>query len=208
MRLPIALFAAATLLAAPASAEVFTAPQGFHFSLSRGSVSSPEDADLQVTPLGVTAKYGVRRVSRGGAFDKQEVAVLGEAYDLKDAAGGKWRMWIRTAYEKKVEVELIRVRRPAPAADRIYRAVAVTIDGMQAEPTFSALTLFADGSYRLGTGRGRYELDEGGVILDGVPRQWGRGAFAVNGEGLIFRFIRGQLAYEVKYEQQVNVALR
>jgi hypothetical protein len=45
-------------------------------------------------------------------------------------------------------------------------------------------------------------LDEGGVTLDGVPGQWGRAAYTVNGDGLVFRFNRGQLTFEVKYELQ------
>lgn len=206
MKIP--LFAAVLLLASPAAAEIFTGQDGLHFSLARASLSSPEDADLQVTSRGVFAPHGVKRTSRGGGFEPVEVAVLGEPYDLKDAAGGKWRMWIRTAVGKVVEIELLRVVKPAPRMERTFRAVAVTIDGMQADPTFAALTLFTDGSYRMGTVRGRFTVDEGGVTLDGVPSQWGRAAYTVNGDGLIFRFVRGRAVYVVKYEQQVNVAVR
>jgi hypothetical protein len=199
--------AAALLFALPASAEIFTGQNGLIFSLARGTVSSPDDADLEVTSRTVSAKHGIKRSSRSGNFQKQEVAVLGEAYDLKDAAGGKWRMWLRTVVGQVVEVELVRVA-PAPKTDRAYRAVAVSIDGLQAEPTFSPLTLLADGSYRFGTVRGRYVTDEGGVTLDGVPGQWGRAAYTINGDGLIFRFVRGHAVYIVKYERLVNVASR
>lgn len=207
MRLSIPLLAA-LLLAFPASAEVFTGNRGVFFSLSRASVSSPEDADLEVTSHRVAAKYGVKRSSRKGAFQDREIAALGEPYDLKDAAGGKWRMWIRSVAGETVAVELLRVPKPGRSVDRKFRAVAVTIDGMQAQPTFADLTLFANGSYRLGTNRGRYQPDEGGVTFDGVPGQWGRAAYSVNADGLIFRFIRGRLFFEVRYEQQVNVASR
>ena len=208
MRLPISLFVAAVLLATPAFAEVFTVREELHFSLSRGSVTSPEDQDLWVTSRGVSAKYGIKRAGREGDFELQEVTVLGEPYELKDAAGGRWRMWIRTGLGNLIEVELIRANRPAPTMDRTFRAVSVSIDGAQAEPTFSQLTLFADGSYQYGTVRGHYQANEGGVTLDGTPAQWGRAAYTVNGDGLTFRFRRGLFVFEVKYEQLVNVANR
>ncbi len=202
------LLAAAVVLTTSASAEVFSATDNLHFSLTRGTLSSPEDADLDVTAYGVTAKYGVKRASREGEFSNKEVAVFGEPYDVKDAAGGKWRLWIKSAEGKRVQVEILRARRPATRSDRTYKAVAVTIDGTQAEPTFSQLTLLADGTYRFGKVFGRYVLDEGGVTLDGVPGYWGRAAYTLDGEGLMFRFNRGQLLFEVKYELQTrpNVA--
>ena len=209
MRVPFLLLAAGVLLAAPAEAELFTAPQGLSFSLARGTPSSREEADLEVTARGIWARHGIKRASRTGAPATREVAVLGEPYELTDGAGGKWRLWLRAAQGERVEVELVRARPPAPLGDRVFRAVAVTIDGLPAEPTFAPLTLFADGRYRLGTGRGRYALDEAGVTLDGVPGSWGRASYAVNGEGLVFRFLRGQVAWEVRYERyHAPVALR
>ncbi len=208
MRLSLSLLCSLLLLSTSAAAEVFTGRGGLHFSLSRGSVSSPEDSDLEVTSTGVLAKYGVKRSSRGGNYEAQEVTALGEPYDLKDAAGGKWRMWIRTALDQVVSVEIIRAPRRMAKTDRVFNAVAVTIDGAQAHPTFSQLVLFANGTYLFGRVRGKYKYDEGGVTLDGTPGQWGRGAYTLNSDGLIFRFSRGHVVYEVKYEQQVNVAVR
>lgn len=207
MRLSIPLLAALSL-ATPAVAEVFTGKDSISFSLARGSVSAPEDADLEVTAMGVTAKHGIKRANSGEGFSTQAVPVLDEPFDLKDASGGKWRMWIRTGVGALIQIELVRARGPAPQIhrERVYRSVAISIDGQQADPTFPQLTLLPNGGYRLGLARGKYQLDEGGVTLDGVPAQWGRATYTVNGEGLVFRFIRGHALYEVRYELSVNLA--
>ncbi len=208
MRPAAALLAALVLLATPAAAEVFSGSNGLHLSLERAAAAAPEDADLEVTAFGIKAKNGIKRASREGGFEQSEVTVLGEPYDLKDAAGNSWRMWVKTAEGKLIVIELIRARRPGPLTERHYQSVAVTIDGAQSEPTFAELTLLPDGTYRYGTVRGRYTSDEGGVTLDGVPGTWGRATYSVNGDGLIFRFNRGRLVFEVRYEQRVNVAAR
>ena len=66
----------------------------------------------------------------------------------------------------------------------------------------------ADGRYRLGTARGSFVQDEAGVSLDGVPAQWGRGAFTVDSAGLTFRFLRGVAQWEEKYERAPSLATR
>jgi hypothetical protein len=202
MRLSILLLAAVALRATPVAAEVFRGAEGVFFSLSREMVTNPADAELSVTAEGVSAKYGIKRSRRGGDFEKQEVTAFGEPYDLKDRGGGRWRMWIRSAAGKVIEIELLRLHPLVKKADRVFHVVAVTIDGLRAEPTFAPLTLRGDGSYRLGTVRGRYRLDEKGVTLDGIPATWGRGAYTVNKDGLTFRFLRGHIVYEVKYHQR------
>ena len=112
-------------------------------------------------------------------------------------------MWVTSASEEKVNVELIRAR-PTALVDRVFQAAGVTIDGAPSEPTLEQLTLYTDGTYLLGTTVGRYHRSEEGITLDGAPAQWGRGAYAVNGQGLVFNYYRGLLVFQVRYEEQVK----
>lgn len=189
------------VLGAPAGAEVFTGRDGLSFSLARAALTEQQDADLTVTGLGVTAKYGVRRERRVGPLQEHEVTVLGETYRLQDGAGGEWRMWIRTVVGKVVVVELIKARAPEERIARTYRAASVTIDGKPAKVTFQPLTLYPNLRYRYGTMPGRYTRTDWGVTLDGTPAQWGTAAYTVEGDGLVFRFMRGVLQFEVRYER-------
>lgn len=197
------LLLAALLCSVPALAEIYTSDDDFHFSLARRTMTGATDGDLHISSIGVFAQYGARRLSRAGGFQVHEVLVLGEAYDVKDAAGATWQMWIRMSRNRTIEVELNEQRpeaRVAGATEK-FRAVSITIDGAEAAPTFAPLELAADGKYRLGTANGRFERDDAGLSLDGVPAQWGRGALSLSGEALTFRFLRGSVRWEVKYER-------
>ena len=194
---PLALLLLA--VSVPAFAEVFIGRDGLNFSLAQGAQVGKADADLQVTPFGITAKYGVKREQRQGDLQTQEVTVLNEVYRVQDEDGGQWRMWVKTVVGEVVVVELVKAQ-PQPRGDRTYRAVSVTIDGKPAAASFAALTLYAGHSYTYGTVTGRYAKNDWGVTLDGAPGTWGRGAYTLNGEGLVFRFVRGISQYEVRYQ--------
>lgn len=200
---PALLLSFALLCAASARAELFVSHTGFvHFNLIRGQPSSIENADLHVSANGVWSKAGLRRAGRRDDFHQLEITALDEPYDVLDTAGGRWRMWIRTAEGRVIEIELVR-QRPARHAffpAEAFEVASITIRGARAANTFARLVLFPDGRYTLGGARGRYTRDERGVTLDGVPG-WGRAAYTLEGDGLVFRFERGPLDYEVRYQQ-------
>lgn len=202
-----ALVLSVLLVAVPSFAEVFTGRDGLNFSLATGAqVARADDADLQVTPFGITAKYGVRRERRQGDLQPQEVTTLNEVYQVQDADGAQWRLWVKTVVGTVVVAELLKTQ-PPQRGDRFYRPVSVTIDGKAAKNTFQELTLYANRSYTYGTVSGRYAQSDWGVTLDGVPGAWGRGAYTVKGDGLVFRFVRGISQYEVRYQQLPNKRL-
>ena len=198
----VLVLVALSLIPTRASAEVFVAHEGvLAFSLSRSRVTTPLDAELKITHRSVWAQSGIKRVSRAGSFDRREVTVLNEPYELKDRKGGTWKLWIRHASAKGVVVvELIRAQ-PRVFPVQVFEIASVNVLGEDTEPSLPRLTLYPDGRYRLGPHAGRYERDEGGVLLDGVAEHWGRGAYTVDSEGLVFRFRRGPLIYEVRYQE-------
>ena len=201
MRTLLLLTAAALLSSSTALAEVFSSRDDFHFSLTRAALTSATDGDLHVSAVGVFAQYGAKRSSRDGEFQTREVVVLDEPYDVKDATGSTWRMWIRMSADRTIEVELM--HQPVVSApSQLFRAALLTIDGIDASPTFADLELTADGKYRLGMAHGRYQRDEAGVVLDGAASQWGRGTFSVDGQGLTFIYERGPSRWAVTYEQK------
>jgi hypothetical protein len=187
------------LLPTGARAETFTANDGtVLFSLTRTRTTSPIDAELKVSASGVWAQTGIRRAKRHGSYQQREITVLNEPYDLKDSTGGQWRMWIRRAAGKNVEIELVRAQ-PTDFPDQIFEPASVIVLGANTQPGLPRLTLFSDGRYRLGANHGRYKRDESGVTFNGIAARWGRGAYTVDAEGLVFRFKRGPLTYEVRY---------
>lgn len=197
MRLALLLIVA---VSSPAFAEIFTGRDGLHFSLAEGKPVPKEEADLRVTPFGIEAKYGVRRDKRQGELQTNEVTVLGDTYRVQDQDGGQWRLWVKTVVGHVVVAELLKIV-PEERVERILRPVSVTIDGKSARPsTFQPLTLYPNNSYRYGTVTGRYSSNDWGVTLDGVAGQWGRAAYTVKGDGLVFKFLRGVTQYEVRFE--------
>jgi hypothetical protein len=188
------------LIPTPADAEIFATTDGVVlFSLARSRTTTPIDADLKVSARFVWSQSGVRRVKRKGKLERREVTVLNEPYDVKDSRGGKWRMWIREVAGKSITVELVRTP-PRVFPIQVLEVSTVTVMGESTDPALPSLTLFPDGHYRLGHHIGRYWRDETGVLLGGPAAHWGRGAYAIKGDGLVFRFKRGPLAYEVRYQ--------
>ncbi len=173
---------------------------GSTFSLAKGTPVAKGDGDLTVTPFGIEAKHGVKREKRAGDLQSNEVTVLDETYRVQDEEGGQWRLWVKTVVGPVVVAELLRVV-PRTREERTLRPVLVTVDGKRARTTsFQPLTLFPNHSYRYGTVTGRYSTNDWGITLDGVPGTWGRGAYTVKGDGVVFRFVRGVAQYEVRFE--------
>ena len=102
----IHLFVAALLYSVPALAEIYTAQDDFHFSLSRRAVTAATDGDLHISAIGVFAEYGTRRVGREGGFQTREVLVLDEPYEVKDASGALWQMRIWVSRNRTIEIDL------------------------------------------------------------------------------------------------------
>ena len=68
--------------------------------------------------------------------------------------------------------------------------------------TCQPLTLYPNLRSRYGAMAGRYTRTDWGVTPDGTPGPWGTAAYTVNGDGLVFRFMRGVLQFEVRYERE------
>ena len=207
MRTPLALaVAAVVLLTGSAHAEVFTARDALHLSLRRSAVTLATDSELDVTSKGINARYGIKRSSRTGPFDYREVTVLGEPYDLQDADGGKWRLWVRSVVGRVLVVELVRALPQRPQFTERYQVSSLSINGEEASPTFPPLVLQADGAYQLGGVNGHYKRSEIGVTLDGVPAHFGIGRYWANRDGLTFTYRLGKNTFEVKYQLSPNLA--
>jgi hypothetical protein len=198
--------AVVVLLSTSARAEVFVARDRFDFSLIRSAVSNALESDLEVTPMGINAPYGIKRSSRAGQLESKEVTVLGEPYDLEDAQGGRWRLWVHSVNGPVIVVELVRARPFGLPVTESYQLTSVSINGEEALPTFPPLILNANGTYRLGKVSGRYVRTETGVTLDGVPAHFGKGTFWANLDGLTFNYRLGHDQFEVKYRLNQNYA--
>lgn len=205
---PLLALAAVALFSTSARAELFVARDTLHFSLTRGAVTDAQSSELDVTARGINARNGIKRASRAGAFDYREVTVLGEPYDLQDANGGKWRLWVRTVAGHDMVVELVRARPARRAVTEHFQLSSLSINGEEASPTFPPLVLEADGTYRLGGVTGRFQRTETGVTLDGVPAHFGKGRYWANLDGLTFNYRLGKNHFEVKYQASQNYAAR
>lgn len=196
MRIPLIT---ALLFCSTALAQVFDCAESFDYSLSHRSLSSWTDGDLHVTAMAVSARYGVRRRTSIGSFQQREVAVLGESYEVKDAAGESWVMTIHHADAGGLRVLLSRVTgRPLPPHLR-FRLAEVTANGARAEVAFGDLELLADGTYALDGRRGAYESGNDEIALDGGHAYWGKGRLSADRHALTFSYRRGPIQWEVKY---------
>jgi hypothetical protein len=210
MRSALILF---LLSAAPvqAAALVVVSPAGLY--LKDNSVGPCPDADICFSDGHVEARYGIRLESRPGEFAASSPLVLDEPFLAKGATGEQFRFWIRAVVENRVFVEAeLRGEAPAPrpaagvAFAGRFKVEHAQIGGEETDPRYPTLTLEQDGSFKLGSTHGLWNLTDGKVILSGHFAAWG--AAEVQSDTLTFRFQRGELSYELIFSRVTEPAAR
>jgi len=80
---------------------------------------------------------------------------------------------------------------PPPALRGAYVLSGMAVDGLVTDLSMPPLRLLPDGSYQLGSARGRFQQQPRWLVLDGYYQSWGRAEISGGGEELVFRFRRG-----------------
>lgn len=196
-----ALFAAAVLLAATATAETFRGLDVVNVSLARQTVTNEANADLRVSERMVIAVHGIRLERTSESYFGSAPLALDEPYMVRDAAGAEYRLWVRTVANRLIVVE-VQPRQLAESKDPLigrFRVSAVSINGSEARPTFGDLRLLPNGKYFMGGAQGHWQWTDGQLVLDGPISYWGSGAVSADVRTLTFSFVRGPLTWKVTY---------
>jgi hypothetical protein len=80
-----------------------------------------------------------------------------------------------------------------------FKVERAKIAGEETDPRYPDLTLEADGTYRMGSSRGLWNLTGGKVLLSGHFSEWGTAEVGPQSNTLTFRFQRGELAFELVF---------
>ena len=188
---------------AHAAALVVVAPAGLH--LKDAEVAPCSDADVCFEDGQVKARFGIRLESRPAEFVAASPLVLDEPFLAKGPSGNSFRFWIRGVVENRVFVEVEHSNAPAhrpaaaaPFAGR-FKVERATIGGELTDPRYPGLTLESDGTFKMGSTHGLWNLTGGKVVLSGHFAAWG--AAQAEGDTLTFRFQRGELEFELVFSR-------
>jgi hypothetical protein len=164
--------------------------------------------DLVLTDRVIHAAYGIGR-GEDGVISRSAPLLLGEWFRVLDRDGNLHRMRVRGVWSERAVVELqspTEVDAPEQApnarAAGVYRATGCKVDGWVGQPCHEDMVLGADGSYRFGQAKGRYQAADGRVLLEGYYAAWGPAAVEEDGARLTFRFRRGSVEMEVAFTRE------
>jgi hypothetical protein len=151
------------------------------------------------------ARYGIRPEGRSQGFVNIYPLVLDEPYRVRDVSGAEYRLWAHDAVDGRVSLEVLPLVGPALPGDSTgvaghYRFTAVRIGGENTDSRYPDLRLGADGVYHLGSTTGAWSTHRGAVTLSGHFGTWGPAQILPDGS-LVFRFSRGELAFEIALER-------
>jgi hypothetical protein len=193
---------------AHAAALVVVAPAGIH--LKDAEVAPCADADVCFEGGQVKARFGIRLESRPSDFVAAAPLMIDEPFLAKGPSGNSFRFWIRRVVENRVFVEVEHSDAPphrpaaaAPFAGR-FKVERATIGGELTDPRYPDLTLESDGTFKMGSTHGLWNLTGGKVVLSGHFDAWG--AAQAEGDTLTFRFQRGALDHELVFSRASGAA--
>ena len=155
------------------------------------------------------ARYGIRPEGRSQGFVNLYPLVLDEPYRVRDVSGAEYRLWAHDAVDGRVSLEVLPLVGPALPGDSTgvaghYRFTAVRIGGENTDSRYpDSSGLGADGVYHLGSTTGAWSTNRGAVTLSGHFGTWGPAQILPDGS-LVFRFSRGELAFEIALERSAE----
>jgi len=150
--------------------------------------------DLSISGGLIRAPHGIRMASSGPAFLPALPLVMDAPLLCRAADGRELQVTVLADAGSRVMLE---VRAPgqvpaAPAAIQgTFVLVGMAVDGLATDLSLPPLRLRPDGTYQLGSARGRFEQRPRWLVLDGYYGAWGPAEIAGGGELLVFRFRRG-----------------
>jgi hypothetical protein len=159
------------------------------------SPAEPDRGDLSVKDGVIRAPNGIRLASAGPERLLMLPLVLEAPLLCRAADGREFQVTVLASAGRQLLLEVLAPGeappKPAPALQGTYVLAGMAVDGLATDLAMPPLRLQADGSYRMGRARGRFDQQPRWLALDGYYQAWGRAEIADGGERLLFRFRRG-----------------
>jgi hypothetical protein len=151
--------------------------------------------DLSIQGGLIRAPQGIRMASAGPDRLFLLPLVMDAPLVVRGADGLEYRVTVLADAGQTLMLDVLAPGeappRQAAALQGTYVLAAMSLDGVATDMAMPPLRLREDGSYQLGSARGRYDQQPRWLTLDGHYQSWGRAEIAGDGEQLRFRFRRG-----------------
>jgi hypothetical protein len=151
--------------------------------------------DLSIQDGVIRAPQGIRLASSGPERLLLVPLVMDAPLVVVAADGGEYRVTVLADAGRMLMLDVLAPGeappRPVTALQGTYVLAAMSMDGLATDMPMPPLRLREDGSYQLGSARGRFDQQPRWLTLDGHYGSWGRAEIAEGGEQLRFRFRRG-----------------
>jgi len=194
----------ALCLPVAARAARFTVEVPAALDLATGERQLSELADVRLTTGGIESAYGIRLDRPRSRPEVRAPLVIGARYLIEGRDRIQYRLIVHSVLGRRVAVEILKPGE-SPSGPRVlrlgggYRLERFTIDRAPAATSYPDLELGADGTYRLGGGKGRWQSDGWILSLDGYYGRWGPADVSADARALTFRFFRGSRLFEVTF---------
>ncbi|HYV47731.1 MAG TPA: hypothetical protein VFA20_22890 [Myxococcaceae bacterium] len=151
--------------------------------------------DLSIQDGVLRAPQGIRFASAGPERLMLVPLVMDVALVVRAADGREFRVTVLADAGRTLMMDVAAPGEAAPKPPAqlqgTYVLAAMSLDGLPTDMALPPLRLREDGSYQLGSAKGRWDQEPRWVTLDGYYASWGRAEIAEDGEQLRFRFRRG-----------------
>lgn len=151
--------------------------------------------DLAIQDGVIRAPQGIRLASAGPERLMLLPLVMDAALVVRAADGREYRVTVLADAGQTMTLDVLAPGEAAPkplaALQGTYVLAAMSLDGLPTDMALPPLRLREDGSYQLGSARGRFDQQPRWLTLDGHYEAWGRAEISGDGEQLRFRFRRG-----------------
>src|SRR5688572_21107157 len=164
------LFVAVVLFAFDAFGKVVEVPVPGGLSLEEAAPALPGQGDLSIGSGVIRAPNGIRMAQGPSQFLLLVPLVMESPLVARSAGGREFDVTVLADAGKSLLVE-VAVAGEAPrkggSVVGAYVLAGMTVDGVAMDMALPPLRLHADGTYELGSARGRFEQRPRWVVLDG-----------------------------------------
>lgn len=190
------LVLAAVVLSSTASGKSLEMPLPGALDLASGTPAEPGRGDLSISDGVIRAPMGIRVATSGTSQFQMMVPLMMDVSLICRATDGReFRVKVLADGGDRLMLEVLAPgespRQTGPLQGAFILA-AMAVDGLPTDMALPPLRLHPDGTYQLGSARGRFEQRPRWLVLDGHYQSWGQAEIAEGGEQLIFRFRRGR----------------
>ena len=189
-----ALFVLVLLSSFEASGKSLELPVPGSLDLATLAAVEAGKGDLSFSGGLIRAPHGIRMASSGTALLPALPLVMATPLLCRAADGREFQVTVLADAGSRVMLE-VHAPGHVPAAMAAIQGTFVlagmAVDGLATDLPLAPLRLRPDGTYQLGSARGRFEQKPRWLVLDGYYQAWGPGEIAEGGEMLVFRFRRG-----------------